>query len=41
MGSKVFVGGLSWDTTDDDLKELFGECRTYNQDLTSGRGYEN
>ena len=23
MGNKVFVGGLSWDATDDDLKELF------------------
>ena len=28
MGNKVFVGGLSWDATDDDLKELFGECGT-------------
>jgi len=28
MGTKVFVGGLSWDANDDDLKELFGECGT-------------
>ena len=24
----MFVGGLSWDANDDDLKELFGECGT-------------
>ena len=23
MGSKLFVGGLSWDTTDDSLREAF------------------
>ena len=28
MGTKVFVGGLSWDANDDDLKGLFGECGT-------------
>ena len=28
MGTKVFVGGLSWDANDDDIKELFGECGT-------------
>ena len=28
MGTKVFVGGLSWDADDNDVKELFGECGT-------------
>lgn len=42
MGNKVFVGGLSWDATDDDLKELFGECGTVTdgvilQDRETGR----
>ena len=26
MGNKIFVGGLNWDATDDDLREAFGEC---------------
>jgi RNA recognition motif-containing protein len=26
MGNKIFVGGLNWDATDDDLRETFGEC---------------
>ena len=26
MGNKIFVGGLNWDATDDDLRENFGEC---------------
>jgi RNA recognition motif-containing protein len=26
MGNKIFVGGLNWDATDDDLRESFGEC---------------
>ena len=25
MGNKLFVGGLSWDATEDDLRDLFGE----------------
>ena len=25
MSTKVFVGGISWDATDQDLNELFGE----------------
>jgi len=38
----VFVGGLSWDATDDDLKQLFGECGTVSdgvilQDRETGR----
>lgn len=42
MGTKVFVGGLSWDATDDDLKQLFGECGTVSdgvilQDRETGR----
>ena len=42
MGNKVFVGGLSWDATDDDLKDLFGECGTVTdgvilQDRETGR----
>ena len=42
MGNKVFVGGLSWDATDDDLKGLFGECGTVTdgvilQDRETGR----
>ena len=28
MGNKIFVGGLNWDATDDDLRESFGECGT-------------
>jgi len=28
MGNKVFVGGLNWDATEDDLRELFGETGT-------------
>ena len=35
MGNKVFVGGLSWDATDDDLKELFGECGTVTDGVIS------
>ena len=26
MGNKIFVGGLNWDATDDDLRGSFGEC---------------
>jgi cold-inducible RNA-binding protein len=42
MGTKVFVGGLSWDASDDDLKQLFGECGTVSdgvilQDRETGR----
>ena len=42
MGTKVFVGGLSWDANDDDLKQLFGECGTVSdgvilQDRETGR----
>ena len=38
----MFVGGLSWDATDDDLKQLFGECGTVSdgvilQDRETGR----
>ena len=25
MGNKIFVGGLNWDATEDDLRESFGE----------------
>ena len=28
MGNKLFVGGLSWDTTDLSLKEAFEACGT-------------
>ena len=28
MGNKIFVGGLNWDATDDDLRGAFGECGT-------------
>ena len=28
MGNKIFVGGLNWDATDDDLRQSFGECGT-------------
>lgn len=28
MASKLFVGGLSWDTTDDKLKEFFAQAGT-------------
>lgn len=28
MGNKIFVGGLNWDATDDDLRGTFGECGT-------------
>ena len=42
MGTKVFVGGLSWDASDSDIKELFGECGTVSdavilQDRETGR----
>ena len=26
MAKKLFVGGLSWDTTDDSLREAFASC---------------
>lgn len=26
MGTKLFVGGISWDTKEDGLKELFGQA---------------
>ena len=28
MGNKLFVGGLAWAATEDDLRELFGEAGT-------------
>jgi RNA recognition motif-containing protein len=28
MAAKLFVGGLSWDTTDDSLRELFAKAGT-------------
>ena len=28
MGNKIFVGGLNWDATDDDLREAFGASGT-------------
>ena len=28
MGNKILVGGLSWDATDDDLRETFGASGT-------------
>jgi len=28
MGNKLFVGGLAWAATEDDLRELFGESGT-------------
>lgn len=26
MATKLFVGGLSWDTTDDKLRDFFSQC---------------
>jgi len=28
MGNKIFVGGLNWDATDDDLRDAFGASGT-------------
>ena len=28
MGNKIFVGGLNWDATEDDIREAFGESGT-------------
>jgi cold-inducible RNA-binding protein len=42
MGNKLFVGGLSWDTTDQSLREAFEACGTVTEakvitDRDSGR----
>ena len=28
MGNKIFVGGLNWDATEDDIREAFGASGT-------------
>ena len=35
MGNKLFVGGLSWDATEDDLRDLFGETGESGYNLLS------
>ncbi len=42
MGNKIFVGGLNWDATEDDIREAFGESGTITeavvvQDRDTGR----
>ena len=42
MGNKIFVGGLNWDATEDDIREAFGASGTITeavvvQDRDTGR----